>query len=226
MFLATSSDCQGFFLFNRILWGRKENFLQPSSRVLATCERAFVVCCCCGGGVMCGGAAGGEPKSRSCGTAAGSLSPRDLQQLCVQSWLLQCWWCQDLRIFLSWCTDLKGVIMSYISRLLIHALDINTVRCLSWWINNFHNLFLVFSSVPSGIVKSFWSFGIYSWTKPPGVVFSLDAFLPWSVAQYKSLFDLLVQDTWTVPSVARYTPLPNSHWTQIWGLQALQFYTS
>lgn len=87
--------------------------------------------------------------------------------------------------FLSWHTDLKGVVTYYISRLLIHATYINISKCLSWWINNFHNLVLVFSSVSSGIFKLF-QFGICSLTKTSGVVFLQDAFPLWSVTQYKS----------------------------------------
>lgn len=88
--------------------------------------------------------------------------------------------------FLSWHTDLKGVVTYYISHLLIHATYINIFKCLSWWINDFHNLVLVFSSVSSGVFKLFLWFGICSLTKASGVVFLLGAFLLWSVAQYKS----------------------------------------
>lgn len=87
--------------------------------------------------------------------------------------------------FLSWCTDLKSVVTYYISHLLKHATYINIVKCLSWWINNFHNLVLVFSSVSSGIFKLFQWFGVCSLTKTSGVVFLLDVFLLWSVAPYK-----------------------------------------
>lgn len=100
----------------------------------------------------------------------------------------QCWWCQDLRMpfFLSWDTDLKGVGTYYISHLLMHATYINIFKCLSWWMNNFHYLALVFSSGWSGIFKLFQRFAVCSSANPSGVVFWLDVFLLWSVALYQS----------------------------------------
>lgn len=206
MFLATSSDCQVEDFFNRILWGRKENFLWTSSRVLATCEWAFVVwhllqrrlseAELLGGWPgrrwwdSIWGASCEESKSASCVTDEGWLKQWNLQHVFVlpKTWPPQCWWYQDLRMpfFLSWCTDLKSVVTYYISHLLIHATYINIVKSLSWWINNFHNLVLVFSSVSSGILKLFQWFGVCSLTKTSGVVSLLDVFLLWSVAPYKS----------------------------------------
>lgn len=74
----------------------------------------------------------------------------------------------------------------HVSRLLILATYINIIKCLSWWINNFHNLVLVLSSVSSSIFKLFQWFGICSLAETSGVVFLLDAFLLWSVAKYES----------------------------------------
>lgn len=51
----------------------------------------------------------------------------------LEAWPPQCWWYQDLRMpfFLSWDIDLKGVVVYYISHLLMHATYINIVKCLS-----------------------------------------------------------------------------------------------
>lgn len=223
--MATSSDChvEDFFFFNRILWGRKENFLQASSRVLATCEWAFAVrhllhrrlwreAGLLGGWP--GGRRRGSARGASCEehrrvssvTGAGSLSHWNLQHIVVlpEAWPPRCRWYQDLRmpIFLSWHTDLKGVGTYYPSHLLIHTTYINTFKCLNWWIINFHNLALVFSSVSSGVFKLFQWFGICSRTKPSGVVFLLGCLPPVvcrsvQIIRSSSLF----RETWTVPSV-------------------------
>lgn len=104
--------------------------------------------------------------------------------------------------FLSWDADLEGVGTYYISHLLMHATYINIYKCLSWWINNFHYLALVFSSGWSSIFKLFQWFAVCSSTKPSGV-FCLDVFLLWSVAPCQSCPICLFRDTWTVPSVTR-----------------------
>lgn len=137
------------------------------------------------------GASCEESESTSCVTGEGSLWHWNWQHVFVlpETWPPQCWWYQDLRMpfFLSRHTDLKGGVTYYISHLLIHATYINILKCLSWWIDNFHNLVLVFRSVSSGIFKLFQWFGVCSLTKTSGAVFLLDAFPLWSVAQYKSV---------------------------------------
>lgn len=116
------------------------------------------------------------------------------------AWPPQCWWYQDLRMpfSLSWDSDLKGVGTYYISHLLMHATYNNIFKCLSWWMNNFHYLALVFSSGWSSIFKLFQWFAVCS----SGVVFWLDVFLLWCVAPFQSSPICLFRDTWTVPSVA------------------------
>lgn len=140
------------------------------------------------------GASCEESKSISCVTDEGWLKTVELAACFCAAWdlastVLVVSGFEDA-FFLSWCTDLKSVVTYYISHLLIHATYINIVKCLSWWIDNFHNLVLVFSSVSSGIFKLFQWFGVCSLTKTSGVVFLLDVFLLWSVAPYKSSVQL------------------------------------
>lgn len=136
------------------------------------------------------GASCEESKSTSCVTDEGSLWRWNLQPIFVlpETWPPQSWWYQDLRMpfFFQGTPTWKGVVTYYISHLWIHATYINIFKCLSWWINDFHNLVLVFSSVSSGVFELFLWFGIRSLTKASGVVFLLGACLLWSVAQYKS----------------------------------------
>lgn len=136
--------------------------------------------------------------------------------------------------FLSWHTDLKGVVTYDISHLLIHGTYINMSKCLSWWINNFRNLVLVFSSVSSGIFKLF-QFGICSLTKTSGVVFLLDAFPLWSVTQYKSSVRLACSGIHELCLLSLHSETTAYHSVcaipkhviniEIWGLWALNFYS-
>lgn len=155
--------------------GEKREFLankQQLAAVLATCEWGAVVWHLLQRRLMWGRAAG---TPRRC-PLSGAMSVRKGHSssgtcsifVLLEAWPPQCWWYQDLRMpfFLSWDTDLKGVGTYYISHLLMHATYINIYKCLSWWINNFHYLALVFSSGWSSIFKLFQWFAVCSSTKP------------------------------------------------------------